>query len=97
MAISKQVSGFDDNQADSISRKIIAKKKQELMPMLIRCHIYGKKNIEGPKGWENDNKAPWYDPKGKYGPEIKGALANGYTEEEMINYFEYIDGFSSYA
>ena len=96
MMISKQVSGFDDNQADSLTRKIFAKKQVAKMPMLERCHIYGKKNCEGPEGWENNNELPWYDPKGKYGPEIKGALANGYTEKEMKDYFELIQGFSSY-
>lgn len=96
MMISKQVSGFDDNQADSLSRKILAKKKADKMPMLKRCHIYGKKNCEGPEGWEQDDKASWYDPKGKYGPEIKGALANGYTEKEMEDYFETIQGYSNY-
>lgn len=97
MQISKQVSGFDDNQADSITRKITAKKRIDLMPFMERCHIYGKKNCEGPKGWEDNNELPWYDPKGKYGPEIKGAVANGYTPDEMKYYFEYISGFSSYA
>lgn len=97
MQIAKQVSGFDDNQADSIVRKIIAKKKASMFPMMIRCHIYGKKNIEGPDGWEQDNNAPWYDPKGKYGPEIRGAITNGYTANEMNYYFDYISGFSSYA
>jgi len=97
MAISKKVSGFDDTQADSITRKITAKKKVEMFPMMKRCHIYGKRNIEGPEGWEKDNTAPWYDPKGKYGGEIKGALANGYTVEEMNHYFDEIMGFSSYA
>lgn len=97
MQISKQVSGFDDNQADSIVRKITAKKKASMFPMMIRCHIYGKKNCEGPEGWEQDDSAPWYDPKGKYGPEIKGAIANGYTVKEMNDYFDYIMGFASYA
>ena len=97
MAISKKVSNFDDMQADSITRKITGKKKVEMFPMMKRCHIYGKKNIEGPEGWENDNTAPWYDPKGKYGGEITGALANGYTVEEMNHYFDEIMGFSSYA
>lgn len=96
MMISKQVSGFDDNQADSLTRKIFAKKQVDKMPMLERCHIYGKKNCEGPEGWENNNELPWYDPKGKYGPEIKGALVNGYTEKEMKDYFELIQGYSSY-
>lgn len=97
MLISKQVSGFDGSQADSITRKITAKKKAEMFPMMIRCHIYGKKNIEGPEGWENDDHAPWYDPKGKYGKEIPGALINGYTEEELRLYFDKIMGFASYA
>lgn len=97
MAISKQVSGFDDSQADSMTRKVLAKKRQEMMPMLIRSHIYGKKNCEGPKGWETNDKLPWYDPKGKYGKEIPGALINGYTEQEMLEYFKRIEGFASYA
>ena len=49
MMISKQVSGFDDNQADSLTRKILAKKKVEQMPMLERCHIYGKKKLRRSK------------------------------------------------
>lgn len=97
MQISKQVSGFDDSQADGITRKIVAKKKLKLFPMLIRCHIYGKKNCEGPEGWENNDNLPWYDPKGKYGKEIKGAIANGYSAEEMKKYFEYIMGFANYC
>lgn len=96
MIISKEISGFDDNQADSLCRKIFAKKKLELMPMLRRCHIYGKKNVEGPEGWEQNDSAPWYDPKGKYGPEIKGAIANGYAVEEVEDYFESIQNFCSY-
>lgn len=68
-----------------------------MFPMMIRCHIYGKKNCEGPEGWEQDNNAPWYDPKGKYGPEIKGALANGYTKEEVLKYFDIIEGFANYC
>lgn len=68
-----------------------------MFPMMIRCHIYGKKNCEGPEGWENDDHAPWYDPKGKYGKEIPGGLVNGYTEQELLDYFHKIEGFSSYA
>ena len=97
MAISKRIAEFDDNQADSITRKILAKKKVKLFPMLRRCHIYGKRNCEGPIGWEEDNNAPWYDSKGKYGKEIKGALSNGYTVEELNNYFDNIEGFASYC
>lgn len=65
--------------------------------MMMRCHIYGKINEEGPKGWENNDKLPWYDPKEKYGAEIPGALSNGYTVEEMNAYFDKIMGFASYA
>lgn len=97
MLISKKVAGFNDMQADSLTRKTIAKKKQSMMPMLIRCHIFGKKNCEGPAGWEDDMHAPWYDPKGKYGDEIPGAISNGYTEEEMLSYFHTIEKFSSYC
>jgi DNA polymerase-3 subunit alpha len=97
MAVSKKVSGFDDTQADSITRKVTAKKKKKLFPMMIRSHIFGKKNCEGPAGWENDDNAPWYDPEGHYGGEIEGAVANGYSVEEMKEYFESIMGFASYA
>lgn len=97
MAISKKISGFDDTQADSITRKILGKKKVELMPMMRRCHIFGKKNCDGPEGWEDDDNAPWYDPRGKYGGEIPGALANGYTKEELLSYFDKIEGFAKYA
>ena len=97
MAISKKVSGFNDTQADSLTRKTIAKKKKAMMPMLVRCHIFGKKNCEGPEGWEDDMHAPWYDPHGKYGDEIPGAIANGYTEEEILSYFKNIEKFSEYC
>ena len=97
MLISKRIAGFDDAQADSICRKTIAKKRKKMFPMMIRCHIYGKKNCEGPEGWENDDHAPWYDPKGKLGAEIPGAIVNGYTEKELKKYFETIEGFSSYC
>ena len=97
MAISKRIAGFDDMQADSLTRKTIAKKKIAMMPMLIRCHIFGKRNCEGSAGWENDMHAPWYDPEGKYGGEIEGAVHRGYTEEEVLAYFKTIEKFSSYC
>jgi len=65
--------------------------------MLKRCLIYGKKNIEGPEGWENNDNLPWYDPHEKYGEEISGAISNGYTKEEMEHFWESIQGFASYA
>ena len=97
MFISKKISGFDDMQADSITRKVLGKKKVEMFPMMKRCHVYGKKNCEGPEGWEQDDNAPWYDPKGKYGKEIPGALVNGYSAKEVLDYFDKIEGFAKYC
>jgi len=97
MAISKRVAGFDDTQADSLMRKCIAKKKPEMMYMLQRCFIYGKKNCEGPEGWEEQDDLPWYDPKGKYSGEIDGGIARGYTKEEIENFFVSIKEYSSYC
>lgn len=97
MQVSKTVSGFDDGQADSLTRKVTAKKRLDQMEMLRRCHFYGKRNCEGPEGWEDDANAPWYDPKAKYGREICGAVVNGYTVEEMDSYWQSILGFASYA
>lgn len=97
MAISKRIAGFDDNQADNISRKIIGKKIAKLWPMLVRCHTYGKKNCEGPDGWEDNDNLPWYDPKGKYGDEIEGAINRGYSSDEVISFFNSIENYASYA
>jgi len=97
MKISKKIAGFNDMQADSLTRKTIAKKKKSMFPMLIRCHVYGKKNCEGPEGWENNENAPWYDPKRKYGAEIPGALSKGYSKQEVVDYFHTIEKYSSYA
>lgn len=63
----------------------------------MRCHIYGKKNCEGPEGWENDDNAPWYDPDGHYGGEIEGAIKRGYTAKELKEYFNKIMSFAQYA
>lgn len=65
--------------------------------MLIRCHAFGKKNCEGPEGWELNDSMPWYDPKGKYGGEIEGAISKGYTAQEVINFFRTIEKFGHYA
>ena len=97
MFVSKKVAGFNDNQADSITRKILGKKKVALMPMLKRCHIYGKKNCEGPEGWETNDDLPWYDPKGKYGDEIPGGISRGYTKEQILHYFDEISEFAKYS
>ena len=46
--------GFNMNQADSLVRKIIGKKKIDQMEMLRRIMKYGKINSDGPEGWEDN-------------------------------------------
>lgn len=97
MQVSVDCFGFNLNQADSLTRKILAKKKKDKMAMLRRMFIYGKKNIEGPEGWEENSNLPWYDPDGKhYGDEICGGLAKGYTLEELKKFNTDIQAYSSY-
>ena len=97
MRISIDCFGFNQNQSDSICRKILAKKKKDKMAMLRRMFIFGKKNTEGPEGWKNNPYLPWYDPDGKeYGDEICGGLAKGYTLEELEKFNTDIQDYSSY-
>lgn len=101
MQISMRVCGFDQSQSDSITRKILGKKKVKMLPMLRRCMIWGKINQEGPNGWDakehqNDSE-PWYDPDGHYGAPICGAVAKGYSVEEVDKFFHDIQGFASYC
>ena len=37
-----------------------------------------------------------YDPIGKYGTEILGGINNGYTKEELENFWHDIEGFATY-
>lgn len=97
MLIAKKVAGFDDSQADSLCRKPLAKKKRALMEIFRKCFIYGKVNKAPDNEAELDNpNAPFYDVKKKYGPEIKGGLANGYTLEELEDFYEKLKGYASY-
>ena len=97
MRVSVDCFGFNQNQADSLTRKILAKKKKDKMAMLRRMFIYGKRNIEGPEGWEDNPDLPWYDPDGKhYGEEICGGLAKGYTLEELEKFNSDIQSYASY-
>lgn len=97
MRISTDCFGFNQNQADSLTRKILAKKKKDKMEMLRRMFIFGKKNTEGPEGWENNPDLPWYDPGGKqYGDEIEGGLARGYSKEELEKFNKDIQAYASY-
>ena len=101
MQISMRVCGFDQGQSDSIMRKIIGKKKASMLPILRRCMIWGKVNHEGPKDWDKEehknDSEPWYDPTGHYGAPIPGAVAKGYSVEEVDKFFHDIQGFASYS
>lgn len=68
-----------------------------MMRMLQRCFTYGKKNCEGPAGWEDNDNLPWYDPTGKYSGEIQGGVNRGYTVEEIQQFFHSIEKYSSYC
>ena len=97
MKVSVDCFGFNQNQADSLTRKILAKKKKDKMAMLRRMFIYGKKNIEGPEGWENNPDLPWFDAGGRhYGDEICGGLAKGYSLEELEKFNNDIEAYASY-
>lgn len=97
MQISMRVCGFNQGQSDSIMRKILGKKKSDMLPMLRRCMIYGMIPGKGPEGWENDDNAPWYDETEHFGPKIPGAVAMGYKAEDVDKFFHDIQGFASYC
>lgn len=97
MKVSVDCFGFNQNQADSLTRKILAKKKKDKMAMLRRMFIYGKKNVEGPEGWEDNPDLPWYDAGGKhYGDEISGGLTKGYSLVELEKFNNDIQSYASY-
>lgn len=97
MLIAKLVAGFDDSQADSILRKALAKKKADKMELARRLFIYGKINAEAPADYDESNpNQPVYDPTGKHGAPVKGGVNNGYTEEELIEFWEKLKGYASY-
>lgn len=97
MLITKKVAGFNDAQSDSIARKILAKKKDSLMKMFRQCFIFGKLNCNPPSNYnEEEINQPYYDPQGKYGTPILGAVNNGYSYEELDEFFNNLKGYSSY-
>lgn len=99
MRIAQVVAGFDDNQADSYLRKALAKKDPVKMELCKQWFIYGKVNAQDPGnfgfGEETKNK-PYYDPEGKHGHEILGGVNNGYSAEELEEFWEGIRGYASY-
>lgn len=97
MLIAKKIAGFDDNQADSYLRKALAKGKKDRMELCRQWLIYGKKNEEPPKGYDENNKNQvMYDPQAKHGREILGAINNGYSEEELKGFWEMLKDYASY-
>lgn len=97
MLIAQKVAGFDDNQADSFLRKSLAKKKRALIDLCNQWFIYGKVNEEPPVDYdENNHNQVMYDPLAKYGAPIKGGIANGYNEQDLIAYCKDLEGYASY-
>ena len=97
MLIAKLVAGFDDSQADSILRKALAKKKADKMELARRLFIYGKINSNPPADYDESNvNQVIYDPKGKYGSPVLGGINNGYSEEELTEFWEKLKGYASY-
>lgn len=96
MQIAVSAASFNANQSDSIVRKIFAKKKKDQMEKLRRMFFFGKINAEGPKGWEDDENAPWYDSEGTYGDPIAGTCNNGYAKLEIAQFWKSIEGFADY-
>lgn len=97
MLIAKLVAGFDDSQADSILRKALAKKKADKMELARRLFIYGKINEEAPADYDESNSnQPIYDPTGKHGAPVMGGINNGYTEQELTEFWEKLKGYASY-
>ena len=97
MLIAQKVAGFDDNQADSYLRKALAKKKKSIMDLCKQWLIYGKKNEVAPNGYDETNpNQTMYDPNGKYGAPIKGALENGYGLKELEAFWDDMEGYASY-
>lgn len=97
MLIAKLVAKFDDSQADSILRKALAKKKADKMELARRLFIYGKINEPAPADYDEENlNQPIYDPKGKYGSPVLGGINNGYTEEELTDFWNKLKGYASY-
>jgi DNA polymerase-3 subunit alpha len=97
MLIAKKVAGFDDNQADSYLRKALAKGAVDKMELCRRWLIYGKKNEVAPKDYDESNtNQVMYDPKGKYGNPIKGAINNGYKIDKLNAFWDDLKGYASY-
>lgn len=97
MLIAKKLAKFNDAQSDSLCRKPLAKKKKALMEIFRKCFIFGKINSNPPSDYDETNiNQPFYDPNGKYGEPILGAINNGYSYEELAEFYEKLKGYASY-
>ena len=96
MRIAQAVAGFDDNQADSYLRKALAKKDPVKMELCKQWFIYGKVNSEKPDICNDLASKAFYDPTAKHGRAILGGVNNGYTEQELEEFWENIKGYASY-
>lgn len=96
MRIAQVVAGFDDNQADSYLRKALAKKDPVKMELCKQWFIYGKVNNEKPDICNDLASKAFYDPTAKHGKAILGGVNNGYTEQELEDFWENIKGYASY-
>lgn len=97
MLIAQKVAGFDDNQADSYLRKALAKKKRAIMDLCKQWLIYGKINEAPPVGYdENNPNQTMYDPTGKYGAPIDGALKRGHSLQSLEAFWNDMEGYASY-
>lgn len=97
MLIAKHVAKFDNSQSDSLLRKSVAKKKKLLMDICRRCFIFGKINTLPPDSYDENNvNQPFYDPEEKYGAPILGGINNGYSFEELSDFWSKMEGYSSY-
>ena len=97
MLIAKKVAKLDDSQSDSILRKALAKKDEKKMELARRLFIYGKKNINAPSNYdENNTNQCIYDPTGKYGAPVLGGIHNGYEEQELLAFWNKLKGYASY-
>lgn len=67
------------------------------MDLCKRWLIYGKKNEEAPKGYDNNNpNCTMYDPVGRYGAPILGASNNGYDIKDLEAFWADMEGYASY-
>ena len=67
------------------------------MDLCKRWLIYGKINEKAPIGYDNDNiNCAMYDPKGKYGAPILGAINNGYNVKDLEAFWADMEGYASY-